>query len=326
MYYLGQPLVILFASNSTFAKEEPISPVRAPKLIDLAKFELGKKLYYERRLSQSGHFSCNLCHNLSLGGVDNLQFPIGDKWQKGRINTPTVLNSSLNFAQYWDGRAATLEEQARGAIENPASMATSHVLVADVLKTIPGYVTEFKQAFDDGEITIASVASAIAEFEKTLVTLNSPFDMWLLGNKNAISEYELSGYKIFKNVGCTNCHNGPGVGGQSFQKFGVFEPYKTTHPSRGRSAITGESIDDNVFKVPLLRNIELTYPYFHDGAIKTLEEAVNAMGRVQLGIQFNDDETARVVAFLKTLTGVQPSFPLPTLPASGVDTPRPSPF
>lgn len=321
-------LIVLIIFNATFAlaSGEPISPIRPPKSIDLSMVELGKKLFYDRRLSLSGHISCNSCHNLSLGGVDNLQFSVGHLWRKGTINTPTVLNSSLSFSQYWNGRAATLQEHARSSLESSALEASPHFLVVNVLETIPGYVAEFNQVFNSSEITIENISQAIAEFEKTLVTPNSRFDRWLLGDENAMSQYELSGYAIFKNVGCSGCHNGPSVGGRTFQKFGVAEAYKTVHPARGRADITGKPEDENMFKVPSLRNIELTYPYFHDGAVNTLAEAVNTMGRVQLGIKFDPDETARIVAFLKTLTGNQPSFALPTLPVSGRDTPGPRPF
>jgi len=308
--------------NSAAMAVEPISPIQPVRQINLAQVELGKKLFYDPRLSLSGHISCDSCHNLSLGGVDNLQFSIGHQWLKGGINTPTVLNSSLNLAQFWDGRAADLKEQAKGPIANPLEMASSHVLAIQIIETIPGYVTEFKQVFGSEKITIDRVTGAIAEFEKILITPNSRFDQWLLGNKSAITDYELAGYLIFKTSGCVACHNGPGVGGQSFQKLGIKEIYETDHPARGKADITGKASDINVFKV----NIELTFPYFHDGNAKTLEEAVDTMARVQRGLTFTRDENARVVAFLKTLTGDQPSFNIPTLPPSGSDTPRPEPF
>lgn len=305
---------------------EPISPIQPVKNINLAQVELGKKLFFDPRLSLSGHISCNSCHNLSLGGVDNMQFSIGHNWQKGGINTPTVLNSSMNLAQFWNGRAADLKEQAEAPIVNPVEMASNHVLATKVLETIPGYVIEFKQVFGSAKITIDRVTSAIAEFEKILITPNSRFDQWLLGNKSAISDYELAGYLTFKTSGCVACHNGPGVGGQSFQRLGVKNVYETDHPAQGKADVTGKVSDINVFKVPLLRNIELTFPYFHDGGAETLEEAVDTMARVQRGLTFTREENARVVAFLKTLTGDQPSFNIPTLPPSGPDTPLPEPF
>lgn len=261
-----------------------------------------------------------------MGGSDNLPTSIGDKWQQGPINAPTVLNSSLNLAQFWDGRAADLKEQAGGPIANPGEMAFSHTLAIGLLESIPQYVTEFKLVFGKDKITIEEVTSAIAEFEKTLVTPNSRFDQWLLGNKDALTATELAGYDLFKTSGCIACHNGPAVGGNSFQKMGLVQPYEARSPAEGRSAVTGKDADRFNFKVPTLRNVELTYPYFHDGAANTLTEAVDIMGRLQLGRTFTAEENARIVAFLKTLTGDQPQFQLPILPPSSDTTPRPTPF
>jgi cytochrome c peroxidase len=319
-------LVAAGSCNAWAATAEPIQPIEPVKQINLGLAELGKKLYFDPRLSKSGFISCNSCHNLSMGGTDNIPTSIGDKWQQGPINAPTVLNSSLNVAQFWDGRAADLKAQAGGPIANPGEMAFSHTLAIDVLHSIPQYVTDFKLVFGKDKITIEEVTAAIAEFEKTLVTPNSRFDQWLLGKKDALTADELAGYKLFKESGCVACHNGPAVGGSSFQKMGVVQPYKAQSPAEGRSAVTGKEIDRFTFKVPTLRNVELTYPYFHDGAANTLKEAVDVMGRLQLGKKFTDAENAKVVAFLKTLTGDQPSFALPILPPSSDKTPRPKPF
>ena len=307
------------------ANDEPISPIKPPANINLGQAELGKKLYFDPRLSKSGFISCNSCHNLSMGGTDNIPTSIGDKWQQGPINSPTVLNSSLNLAQFWDGRAADLKEQAGGPIANPGEMAFTHTLAIDVLQSIPGYVREFKQVFGKDKIDIDQVTTAIAEFEKTLVTPNSRFDQWLLGKKDALTKTELEGYKLFKDSGCVACHNGEAVGGNSFQKMGLVEPYKGNMPD-GRAAVTGNDADRFNFKVPTLRNVEMTYPYVHDGAANTLTEAVDVMGRLQLGKKFTKDENAKIVAFLKTLTGDQPNFQLPILPPSSDTTPRPQPF
>jgi cytochrome c peroxidase len=306
--------------------QEPIQPISPPAQINLGLVELGKKLYFDPRLSKSGFISCNSCHNLSMGGTDNIPTSIGDKWQQGPINAPTVLNSSLNVAQFWDGRAADLKAQAGGPIANPGEMAFSHTLAIGMLESIPAYQREFKQTFGKDKIDIEQVTLAIAEFEKTLVTPNSRFDQWLLGKKDALTAQELQGYKLFKESGCVACHNGPAVGGNSFQKMGIVQPYKATSPAEGRSAVTGKEIDRFNFKVPTLRNVELTYPYFHDGAANTLPEAVDVMGRLQLGKKFTPTENADIVAFLKTLTGDQPSFQLPILPPSVDSTPRPNPF
>jgi cytochrome c peroxidase len=305
---------------------EPIQPISPVKEINLAQVELGKKLYFDPRLSKSGFISCNSCHNLSMGGTDNLRTSIGHNWQEGPINSPTVLNSSLNLAQFWDGRAADLKAQAGGPIANPGEMASTHTLAIEVLESIPAYVTEFKQVFGTDKITIDEVTQAIAEFEKTLVTPNSPFDQWLLGDKDAITADEKAGYELFKNSGCVACHNGEAVGGSSFQKMGAVEPYKTDNPAEGRVAVTGKDADRFMFKVPTLRNVEMTYPYFHDGEAKTLTDAVETMGRIQLGKKFTAEENAKIVAFLKTLTGDQPSFLMPILPPSTDKTPRPEPF
>ena len=308
------------------ADDEPITPINPPANINLGQVDLGKKLYFDPRLSKSGFISCNSCHNLSLGGTDNIPTSIGDKWQKGPINAPTVLNSSLNLAQFWDGRAADLQAQAGGPIANPAEMGFTHDLAINVLQSIPGYVREFKQVFGKDKIEIADVTAAIAEFEKTLVTPNSRFDQWLLGKTDALSAAELEGYNLFKDAGCVACHNGEAVGGNSYQKMGLVEPYKATSAAQGRAGVTGQDADRFNFKVPTLRNVELTYPYFHDGAANTLTQAVDIMGRLQLGRKFTPEENARIVAFLKTLTGEQPSFLLPILPPSADATPRPTPF
>lgn len=306
--------------------DEPIQPVAAAKPKNAALVELGKKLYFDPRLSKSGFISCNSCHNLSMGGTDNLKTSIGHNWQQGPINSPTVLNSSMNVAQFWDGRAANLKAQAGGPIANPGEMAFTHELAVEVLHSMPGYLAEFKKAFGSDRIDIDRVTTAIAAFEETLVTPDSRFDRWLKGDRKALSKQELAGYQLFKDSGCTACHNGSAVGGSSFQKLGVVEPYKTSNPAVGRMGVTGNEADRFYFKVPTLRNVELTYPYFHDGAAATLKDAVDTMGRIQLGKNFTAEENAKIVAFLKTLTGTQPTFTLPILPPSTDSTPRPQPF
>ena len=321
--------VALSLAGSAWAasvREEPIQPLEPAKITNPALVELGKKLYFDPRLSRSGFISCNSCHNLSMGGSDNLKSSIGHGWQKGPINAPTVLNSRFNLAQFWDGRAADLKAQAGGPIANPGEMAFSHTLALDMLASIPAYQREFKQVFGKDKVDIDQVTQAIAEFEKTLVTPNSRFDQWLLGKKDALSQDELAGYKLFKESGCVGCHNGQAVGGNSFQKMGLVAPYKGNDKVEGRSAVTGKDADRFNYKVPTLRNVELTYPYFHDGAANTLGEAVDVMGRIQLGKKYTKEENAKIVAFLKTLTGDQPSFQLPILPPSSDNTPRPTPF
>ena len=319
-------LTMVLAFAGSVAAQEPITPIEPIKEINLAKVELGKKLYFDPRLSKSGFISCNSCHNLSMGGTDNLKTSIGHNWQQGPINSPTVLNSSMNVAQFWDGRAADLKEQAGGPIANPGEMAFTHTLAVDVLESIPEYVTEFTQVFGPDCINIDQVTEAIAEFEKTLVTPNDRFDQWLLGYTDAITEKELAGYQLFKSSGCVACHMGPALGGTSFQKMGLVSPYETRNEAQGLAGVTGNDADRFKFKVPTLRNVELTYPYFHDGEAATLAEAVDIMGRLQLGRKFEETELDQIVAFLKTLTGDQPSFSLPILPPSTDTTPRPAPF
>ena len=317
-------MVLTFAGSVT--AQEPITPIEPVKEINLAMVELGKKLYFDPRLSKSGFISCNSCHNLSMGGTDNLKTSIGHNWQQGPINAPTVLNSSLNVAQFWDGRAADLKEQAGGPIANPGEMAFTHTLALEVLESIPAYVSEFTLVFGPDCINIDQVTEAIAEFEKTLVTPNSRFDQWLLGDTKAISETELAGYQLFKSSGCVACHMGSAVGGTSFQKMGLVSPYETENDAQGLAGVTGKDADRFKFKVPTLRNVDMTYPYFHDGEAATLSEAVDIMGRLQLGRKFEKADIDQIVAFLKTLTGEQPSFVLPTLPPSTDSTPRPAPF
>ena len=325
-FSLSLALAGLTAAIAAAPAQEPIQPIRAAAVANAPMVELGKQLFFDPRLSKSGFISCNSCHNLSMGGTDNLPTSIGHNWNQGPINAPTVLNASMNVAQFWDGRAKNLQEQAAGPIANPGEMAFTHKLAVDVVGSIPGYVTEFRGVFGTPDVTIDRITRSIAAFEETLVTPNSRFDQWLDGDKTAISEEEAAGYQIFKSTGCTACHNGPAVGAGTFQKFGIVERYVTDNPAAGRIAVTGQEADRQTFKVPTLRNIELTYPYFHDGGVATLDEVVTTMGRVQLGRKFSPDETVKVVAFLRTLTGDQPSFVLPQLPPSGDKTPRPVPF
>ena len=321
--------VAMMVAGSAWAatvRDEPIQPIQPATVESPAKVELGKKLWFEPRLSMSGIISCNTCHNLSRGGTDNLKTSIGHGWKAGPVNSPTVLNSSLAIAQFWDGRAANLQEQAGGPIQADVEMNMPHTLALDVLQSIPGYVAEFKGVFGKEQIDMDMVTSAIAAFEETLVTPNSRFDKWLKGDDKALDAKELAGYTLFKESGCVACHNGPAAGGTSFQRMGLVEPYQSTSPAEGRSAVTGVDADRFNFKVPTLRNVEMTYPYFHDGEAATLEQAVDIMGRLQLGRTYSDDEIGKIVAFLKTMTGDQPQLTMPILPPSSNATPRPDPF
>ncbi|MCP4266408.1 MAG: cytochrome-c peroxidase [Candidatus Brocadiaceae bacterium] len=316
--------------SSSARSDESIQPIPINFDYDRAKVELGKKLFFEPRLSKSGWITCNSCHNLSTGGADNLPSSIGHKWFLGPINSPTVLNSTFNFAQFWDGRAKDLKEQAGGPIANPLEMGSNHKLAVSILQSIPEYVQWFSEVYGtkdmyvDEKITIDQVTDAIAAFEETLTTPNSKFDQWLNGYDNTITETEKEGYKLFKDKGCIACHNGVGVGGNSYQKFGVAKPYEKDIHTLGRYNVTKEEKDKYFFKVPLLRNIELTAPYFHDASTWNLSEAVNIMAEYQLGSSLTESETGKIVSFLRTLTGVQPTVVFPILPPSATTTPKPN--
>lgn len=323
---LGASLLCTVNAWALTPNNEPIQPIVPAEITNPAKVDLGKQLFFDTRLSRSGFISCNSCHNISMGGSDNLQTSIGHNWQKGPINSPTVLNATMNIAQFWDGRAANLKAQAGGPIANPGEMASTHTAAVEVLQSIPQYREAFKSIYNVDKVSINEVTDAIAEFEKTLVTPNARFDRWLKGEQNALTQQEQEGYKLFKDSGCVACHNGAAVGGNSFQKMGMVEPYKTDNPAIGLAGVTQKDADRMKFKVPTLRNVELTYPYFHDGAYWKLEEAVDVMARVQLGRKLSDDEIGKITAFLKTLTGEQPKMALPILPPSTNETPRPQPF
>lgn len=323
------PVAIILAyllSMSAASAGEPIEPIKPAVITNPDKVELGKMLFFEPRLSMSGFISCNSCHNLSTGGVDALPTSIGHHWQEGPINSPTVLNADYMLAQFWDGRAADLKAQAAGPIANPKEMAYTHELAVDTIASMPAYVARFTHVYASDEVNIDRITDAIAAFEKTLVTPNSPFDLYLTGDADAIDAEAKAGYQLFKDKGCVSCHNGPAVGGTMYMKMGLVKPFHTDNPAQGRKDVTGNEADKYVFKVPTLRNIELTYPYFHDGSVWTLEEAVDTMADIQLGQKLSDAEINQMVAFLKTLTGEQPQIVLPILPPSNANTPRPAPF
>lgn len=303
--------------------QEPIKVIEPIVGLDQQKVELGKALWFEPRLSASNTISCNSCHNVATGGVDNLPSSIGHKWAIGPINSPTVLNSDLNFVQFWNGRAKDLQEQAAGPIENPLEMAFTHDLAIGTLQSIPQYRQWFESAYGSKNLTINEVTDAIATFEKTLRTPNAAFDQWLRGDDNALTKEQVEGYALFKQKGCTACHSGPLAGGQMYQKMGLVKTFNTDNPDIGRAAVTGKDFDKYVFKVPTLRNIELTYPYFHDGSVWDLQEAVEVMADIQLGQPLTKDESKKITAFLRSLTGEQPQVTLPHLPPSTHTTARP---
>jgi cytochrome c peroxidase len=296
-----------------------------------AKVALGKALYYDARLSKSGVISCNSCHNLASYGVDNLPTSPGHKWTFGARNSPTSLNAAFHFVQFWDGRAADLEEQAKGPILNPVEMAIPHEGFAlHRLASIPEYKEAFQIAFpnDTNPLTYNNVAFAIAAFERTLVT-PAPFDEYLKGDGDAMNDQEKRGLQTFIKTGCTACHSGVVLGAKMYQKFGATRPYweltKSKTKDEGRSAITKNEGEKYFFKVPSLRNVDRTYPYFHDGSVWDLKEAIAIMGELQLGKKLTSAEVDDIAAFMHSLTGEVPEQArlLPVLPASTGETDRP---
>lgn len=293
------------------------------------KLELGKMLYFEPRLSASHAISCNSCHNLGLGGADAESTSIGHHWQRGGRNSPTVFNSVFNLAQFWDGRAKDLEEQAGGPMVNPVEMASPQAHLAEQLKGIPGYGDAFAKAFpgESDPITLPNMQKAIALFEATLLTPNAPFDRFLKGDANALSPVEKEGLALFMaDKSCADCHNGVNIGGGMYAPFGVvIKPGVEYRPEtdKGRITVTKDKDDENVYKVPTLRNITLTAPYFHTGQVWDLRQAVALMGASQLGNQLSDEEIDKITAFLGALTGDQPKVTYPVLPPNVATTPRP---
>jgi cytochrome c peroxidase len=307
-------------------------PDQAPELegnpATEVKIELGKMLYFEPRLSSSWLISCNTCHNLALGGVDLMETSIGHGWQKGPRNAPTVLNAVFNVAQFWDGRAADLMEQAQGPVQASVEMNNTPERAVQTLKSIPAYVELFGEAFpgEDDPVTFENMARAIEVFEATLLTPNSALDRFLTGDGDALSEVQREGLTLFMDRGCTSCHNGVNIGGAGYFPFGLVErpPANILPPEdRGRFAVTRTADDEYVFRSPTLRNIDLTAPYFHSGVVWDLGNAVVVMGTAQLGADLNPEEVEAIVAYLNALTGDQPRVDYPVLPPHTSETPPP---
>ncbi len=282
-----------------------IKPIPKSSAFNLKKALLGKKLFFDPRLSKNGTISCAHCHDLQNGGDDGLQFSVGIEGREGNINAPTVYNAVFNFRQFWDGHAKNLKEQVRGPIENPVEMGYSMKQAIAMLKNDPEYSLAFKTLYPEG-INDETITDAIAEFEKALVTPNAPFDRYLRGDKNAISKKAKKGYYLFESKGCVLCHNGTNIGGNFYNKFGIFKDVNSS--SLGRYNITEREEDKFVFKVPSLRNIALTSPYMHDGRAKTLTDAVEIMTEHQLGRYMKPEEIENIVEFLKSLTGEIPQI------------------
>lgn len=290
-------------------------------------WQLGQRLYHEARLSKNHDVSCNSCHDLERFGVDGAATSAGHKGQRGDRNSPTVLNAAGHMAQFWDGRAQDVEEQALGPILNPVEMAlASEERALEVLGSMPDYVEAFEAAFPgEGSLTWANVGKAIGAFERKLAT-PSRFDRFLSGEAEALSDAEKRGLNTFVEVGCTACHNGALLGGGSFQKLGMVKPWPQLS-DKGRAAVTGQDADLHLFKVPSLRNIAKTGPYFHDGKVASLDEAVSLMASHQLGRELEPAQVKDIVTFLSALTGELSAglAKKPELPASTDKTPKPDP-
>jgi len=292
-----------------------------------AKIELGRILYYDPRFSKNQEISCNTCHLLDRFGVDGLPTSKGHRDERGKRNAPSVYNAALHIAQFWDGRAADVEAQAKGPVLNPIEMAMpSEAAVLGVIRSIPGYAPLFAAAFpqESEPLTYDNMAKAIGAFERKLMT-PGPFDAFLRGDDAALSAAQRAGLEQFMSSGCIICHQGPAVGGAMYQKLGLIKPYPTDDP--GREAVTGNAADRQVFKVPSLRNVAHTGPYFHDGSIAQLDDAIRIMGEHQLGVALSAAQIASIRTFLEALTGrVDETFVArPALPPSGPTTPRPDP-
>lgn len=288
----------------------PLPP--APELLP-EKVELGRRLFFEPRLSHDDTLSCASCHDLARGGTDRRRFSVGIGGKLGSVNAPSVFNSSLNFAQFWDGRAASLEEQVAGPVHNPIEMGSDWAEVIAKLKRDDAYREAFRRLYPQG-MSGAAIVDAIATFERTLLTPNSRFDRYLRGDEAALNELERTGYRRFLDYGCASCHQGALLGGNMYQRFGVMGDYfKGRAPAKadlGRFNVTGREEDRHVFKVPSLRNVAVTPPYFHDSSARSLEEAVTIMGRYQLGRELPAADVKAIVAFLHTLTGEWQGHPL----------------
>lgn len=318
-------------AKTLFAPIPATAPANSDNPATPEKLALGKMLFFEPRLSETRSFACATCHNLSMGGVDGGAMA----GQLAGREVQTVYNAVFNASQYWDGRAADLQDQVVNSVmANPRAMlktrggpmainqtelAATKQREIEQLKAVPDYVEAFKKAFpgDADPLVYTNIGRAIAIFEATLITPGAAFDRWLAGDDAALDETQKAGLQLFVDKGCATCHNGVNVGGGSYAKFGVVAspgPEYLPAEDAGRYAVTKSNADRYVFKVPSLRNVEYTAPYFHTGSTFDLRKAIGVMGEAQLGVKLTDDETTKIAAFLKTLTGKQPEIVLPTLP------------
>jgi len=289
-------------------KEEVVQPLPQKVDVDEKKVQLGEKLFLDKRLSKDNTLACAGCHDLATGGVDRKQFSVGVGGAVGGINPPTVYNALFNFAQFWDGRAANLEEQADGPVNNPIEMASNWEEVTSKLTQDTEFTQAFQAVYPSG-YNKDNFTNAIAEFERTLITPNSRFDQFLLGKADALTQEEKDGYTLFKKYRCATCHVGKAMGGQSYEKMGLKADYfkdrggEITESDLGRFNVTKNEEDRHKFKVPLLRNIAVTQPYLHDGSTDDLQKVVNIMLKYQIGKQIPKTEEEKITKFLKTLTG-----------------------
>jgi cytochrome c peroxidase len=306
--YPTSTVAALINNNIVVAhSNEPIEPLPLTVDLDERKVSLGNKLFHDPQLSGDNTVSCASCHSLDKGGTDQLPKSVGIAAQVGEVNAPTVFNVAYNFRQFWDGRAETLEDQADGPVHNPKEMGSNWQQITTKLKQSPDYVAEFEAIYPDG-IRNHNIVDAIATFERSLITPNSRFDRYLRGEQDILTVEEKNGYRLFKEYGCSSCHQGTNVGGNLFEKFGVMARDGRASRSKadlGRYNVTGDEADRYVFKVPTLRNIALTGPYFHDGSAATLDETVNTMAVFQLARTLTPNEIHDIVRFLNSLTGEQ---------------------
>lgn len=299
-------LAILFCAYTHAA--ELIKPIDENIKINIPKALLGKKLFFEKRLSKDNTTSCASCHNILEGGDDNLRVSVGIQGKEGTLNAPTVLNARYNFVQFWDGRAKDLEEQALGPIHNPIEMGSSMAEVVAKLQKDLEYVIAFKKIYNDS-IGAQNILDAIVEFEKALTTPNSKFDRYLRGESDILSKSEKEGYELFKSYGCISCHNGINIGGNLFQKMGILKEHNYKNDKYlGRYNVTKNEEDKYYFKVPTLRNVSKTAPYFHNGGATTLKGAISEMMEYQLGVKAKDENIEKILLFLKTLEGENPKI------------------
>lgn len=309
-----EPTILAFADNTSRTKyNQPLPDISELNLND-AKVDLGNRLYHDTRLSGNGQLTCASCHVLAIGGDDNMPVSIGIDAQKGEINAPTTLNSGFNFKQFWDGRAKHLREQAEGPVENPIEMGAKWENVLARLQEVNSYQKMFSEIYPGQGITKFTVTDAIAEFERSLIT-PAPFDAYLKGDDNAITANQKRGYELFQSYGCVACHQGVNFGSNMMQKFGALKSYydeqnTERNVDRGLFNRTQNENHRNVFKVPTLRNVEHTAPYFHDASAQTLDQAINIMGLNQLGRQIPDKDRLYIKEFLTSLSGQLDVTPL----------------